>query len=222
MNRKKDSELYGVIGLGRFGFALAETLANSGKEIIAVDKNERRIRDATAFTDNAFTVGDLSRESLQETGIQNCDTVLVCIGSAIDTSILTALIVMQLGVKHVIAKAISAEHGCVLEKMGVEVVYPERDMAVRTANKLVNPHLLDYISLDDDVEIMEITLSDSMEGRTVVELDLRAKFNLNIIAVEQEGKTNFSITPTLRLHATNRLIVVGKGSDMRRFEELMG
>ncbi|MDD4774562.1 MAG: TrkA family potassium uptake protein, partial [Eubacteriales bacterium] len=139
MLKKRSPELYGVIGLGRFGFALAQTLANAGKEVLVVDKNANKIKEATAFTDNAFTVSELTKETLQEAGMRNCDTVIVCIGEQIDTSILTTLTVLELGVPRVISKAISPEQGTVLEMMGAEVVYPERDMAVRIANRLISP-----------------------------------------------------------------------------------
>jgi trk system potassium uptake protein TrkA len=220
--KKNEPTLYGIIGLGRFGFAVAKTFAENNREIIAVDKDEHIVREATAFTDNAYVVSDLSRESLQETGIQNCDIVFVCIGEAIDTSILTTLIVMQLGVKRVVAKAIGAEHGSVLEKLGAETVYPERDMGTRTAKKIMNPHLMDYLSLDDEMEITEITLCDKIEGSTVEKLNIRKKYGLNIIGVKQGGKLNFTVTPTLALHAGDHLVVMGKDRDILRFEDELG
>jgi trk system potassium uptake protein TrkA len=112
MKNKKKTELYGIIGLGRFGFALAKSLAEAGREVLVVDSDERKIREATAFTDSAFVVSVLSSENLQQIGVQNCDIVVVCIGEKIDTSILTTLTVLQLGVKRVISKATSAEQGC--------------------------------------------------------------------------------------------------------------
>ena len=147
VRRTKEKEnMYAVIGLGRFGFALAQRLAESGAELIVVDKEESVINDATAFTDNAFLVNELTRENLSNIGIQNCDTVIVGIGGKIDVSILTTLTVIQLGVPRVIAKANSVEQGCVLEKLGAEVIYPERDMGVRLANRLLAPRVMEYIA----------------------------------------------------------------------------
>ena len=138
MKKKKDSSIFGIIGLGRFGTALAITLAEAGKEVIVVDQNEEKVKAMRQYTEYAFVCDNLSKEALSEVGIQNCDTVVVCIGSKIDTSILTTLNVVSLGVPRVISKATSQDQGAVLEKIGAEVVYPERDMATRLGKQ---PHL---------------------------------------------------------------------------------
>ena len=138
-NSSKKEKLYAVIGLGRFGFALAKRLAESGKDLIVIDKSETVINDAVAFTDNAYLMADLSKENLRNVGIQNCDTVIIGIGGNLAVSILTSMIVLQLGVPHVIAKALTEEQGSVLEKIGAEVIYPEREMGIRLANRLLAP-----------------------------------------------------------------------------------
>ena len=178
--RRTKENMYAVIGLGRFGFALAQRLAESGAELIVVDKEESVINDATAFTDNAFLVNELTRENLSNIGIQNCDTVIVGIGGKIDVSILTTLTVIQLGVPRVIAKANSVEQGCVLEKLGAEVIYPERDMGVRLANRLLAPRVMEYIALSDDISITEIRLPESVKGVTVQALNLRQRYGFGI------------------------------------------
>ena len=139
----KETYSYGIIGLGRFGTALAKTLSEAGKEVVVIDHMECKVRELRQYTENAFVSEDLSKEVLEEIGIQNCDTVIVCIGEKIDTSILTTLNVVSLGVPRVIAKAISPEQGEVLEKIGAEVVYPERDMALRLAKRLLTNNILD-------------------------------------------------------------------------------
>ena len=138
---------FGIIGIGRFGFSLAKTLIESGKDVIVLDCDENKIKNIRGFTDNAFVVNNLDKETLQETGIQNCETVFVCIGEKIDVNILTTLNVINLGVPRVISKAITYEQGCVLEKIGAQVVYPESDMAVRIANRLLNEEALEFIEL---------------------------------------------------------------------------
>lgn len=218
---KKTNNIYGIIGLGRFGFVFAKTMAEAGKEIIVIDKDEQKVRAATAFTDNAFTVGLLTKENLRETGLQNCDVVMVCIGEAIDISILTTLNVIQMGIRRVISKAISAEQGCVLEKLGAEVVYPERDMAVRTACRLLNPRVTDYITLSDEVDIMEIGISDLMNGLTAAELTVRMNYNLNIIAVKQDGVLNFEIKPDIVFHKGDSIVVIGQRKNLEQLEICM-
>ena len=111
MRKKNDSALYGVIGMGRFGTALVKTLTQAGKEVIAIDKNEEKVREVREYTDYAFVVDNLSEAALKETGIQNCGTVTVCIGEQVDMSILTTMLVIKMGVPHVIAKATSEVHG---------------------------------------------------------------------------------------------------------------
>ena len=109
---------FGIIGLGRFGMALAVTLANAGKEVIVIDKDEAKVKEMRQYTDYAFVSDNLSMETLKEIGVQNCDVVVVCIGEKIDVSILTTMCVIELGVPRVISKALSNEQGAVLRKLG--------------------------------------------------------------------------------------------------------
>lgn len=120
---KNNKMTYGIVGLGRFGTALALDLAESGSEIIAIDSNEEKVREIREVTENAFIVNNLEKKTLIETGIQNCDVAIVCIGEHMDSSILTTLNLVSLGIPKVIAKAMSAEHGVILEKLGAEVVF---------------------------------------------------------------------------------------------------
>ena len=191
--KKIESASFGVIGLGRFGTALAQSLAESGKEVIVIDCNEDKVRELRNFTEHAFVTENLTKETLEEIGIQNCDTVIICIGEKIDTSILTTLNVVSLNVPHVIAKAISRDQGAVLEKIGAEVVYPERDMALRLGKRLVSHNFLDYISLDNEVEIQQIPVTKAMIGRSVQEMNIRQQYGLNIIAIERERVTDIEV-----------------------------
>ena len=120
MKKKQGAESFGVIGLGRFGTALAITIAKAGKDVIVIDRNEAKVKELRQYTDYAFVVDELNADSLREVGIQNCDTVIVCIGEKMDTSILTTMCVVEMGIPHVIAKALTAEQGAVLEKLGGE------------------------------------------------------------------------------------------------------
>ena len=127
---KNDKMTYGIVGLGRFGAALAYDLAESGSEIIAIDRNEEKVREIREVTENAFLAKNLDKKTLLETGIQNCDVAVVCIGEHMDISILTTLNLVSMGIPKVISKAMSIDHGIILEKLGAEVVFPERDMAI--------------------------------------------------------------------------------------------
>lgn len=221
MLQRKSVMEYGVIGLGRFGFALAQNLAKEGKEVLVLDKNESKIKQIRNFTENAFVVDELDHEALEQAGIQNCGTVIICIGENVEASILTALNVIELGVPRVIAKAISFEHGKVLEKIGAEVIFPEYDMAVRLAARLTSSAVLDYILLDNDMTISELRLTSKVAGKTVLEANIRNKFNLNIIAIEKGNITTIDIAPEMSLNVGDIMVVVGKANDVKRFENFL-
>lgn len=219
--KQKSTGLYAVIGLGRFGFALAEELARKGKEVLVIDKDRAKIDAASEFTDNAFVIDELTSENLAEAGVGDAEVAIIGIGDKIDVSILTTLTVLRLGVKRVIAKAMSKEQGEVLALLGAEVIYPEHDMALRLAGKLVSPHILEYISLSDSVDIMEIKLTPKVNGVTVVDLAVRPKFRLNIIAMRHNGEITTDIYPTTELHTDDTLTVIGKTADIAKFEEYL-
>ena len=214
----KSIESFGVIGLGRFGTALAQSLAKAGKEVIVVDCNEDKVREMRQFTEHAFVADHLNKETLEEIGMQNCDTVIVCIGENIDTSILTTLHVVSLGVPHVIAKAISSDQGTVLEKIGADVVYPERDMALRLGKRLLSQNFLDSISLYNEVEIKQIPLPASAAGSSVEEMNLRQRYGLNIIAIKREDATDIAVSPQHRFNVGDIIVVIGKTERIWEFE----
>ncbi len=216
--KRKPEEIYGIVGLGRFGFNLAKNLSELGKEILVIDNDPKKIKEITEFTDNAFLVEELSKDTLIETGIQNCDTVIVGIGETIDIGILATLNVIQLGVKKVIAKAITPEQGCVLEKIGAEVVYPEKEMAVRLAKRLVSPKTMEYISLSEEIDITEILLSEKVNNITVAGLNIRKDFGLNIIAIKHNDTIITEITPDTVLYTNDNIVVIGKRVNIEKFE----
>ncbi len=216
---KKNQDIaYGIIGLGRFGSALARTLAEAGQEGIVLDKDEDKIKDMRQYTEYAFVTENLSQETLAETGIQNCDVVIVCIGEQVDVSILTTMRVIEMGIPHVISKALSAEQGAVLKKLGAEVVYPERDMALRLGRKLLSNNFLDYVSLNNSVEIRQVQVPQPLIGRSVEETEIRQKYKLNIIAIENGRDTNIEVTPDYRLKADDIIVVIGKVNNIDAFE----
>ena len=244
MKKQDSSALFGVIGLGRFGSALARTLAEAGKEVIAVDCDEQKVKAIRKYTDYAFVVDDLSEEALTEVGIQNCGTVGICIGEQIDISILTSMLVLNMGVPHVIAKASSVGHGEVLKRLGVtltnlksayaslerinyllkepdtmpEAVDPEADMAVRIGKRLISGNLLDYIALEDGVEVQRIQVNGKMLNKSIRELDIRRLYGINIIAIERDHRTDVEFSPESRFQNGDTILVIGKSEKIDRFE----
>lgn len=217
----KNNELYGIIGLGRFGFALAQNLAKAGKEVIVLDKNADIIKQASAFTENAYIVPNLTQQTLEEVGIQNCDTVVVCIGDKIDVSVLTTMHLINMGIQNVISKANSADQGMVLEKLGAKVVFPETDMAIRLANRLVSSQIMEYISLNDEIDITELRLPEQIQEISIKDLDIRKNYNLNIIAIKKGDDISTEITPDLVLHGNDVIVVIGKNLNIKKFENTL-
>lgn len=207
--KKAGKTIYGIIGLGRFGLALAEELHAAGADMIIIDHDEEKIAMARDLTENAFIVRGLDKKTLLETGMQNCDVAVVCIGSQIDTSILTSLNLVSIGVPKVIAKATSIEHGEILKKLGAEVVYPERDMGIRLAHRLETSQTLDYVQLSEKVNISKILVPAAAIGKTVVEVNLRREFGLNIIAVENGGEVVNAIGPGYVFRENDILYLAG-------------
>lgn len=212
---------FGIIGLGRFGIALTKTLAAAGKEVIAIDTIESRVKQIRHLTENAYVVGSFDKETLMDSGIQNCATVIICIGDSIDVSILTTLNVISMEIPRVIARAASYEQGLILEKIGAEVIYPENDMAVRLANKLVNTNIMETIELRGGIAITELRLTSKISGKTVMESNLRQKYSLNIIALEHNGETSTDITPDRVLNEGDYIVVVGKRDNIKKLEAFL-
>lgn len=216
---KKGKELFGIIGLGRFGMSLARNLADEGKEIIVIDRNRDKINAAAAFCENAFVCDNLTRENLEKLGINQCDTVIVGIGRALDTSVLTVLNLINMGVDRVIAKANGEDQGMVLEKLGAEVVYPEKDMGARLAGRLARPDILEYFSLGQDVDIAELVIGGRAHNMNVMELGLRRRFSLNMIAIKKDGAASADIGPNTVLCEGDIVAVIGKRENIEKFEE---
>ncbi|MBQ4321432.1 MAG: TrkA family potassium uptake protein [Oscillospiraceae bacterium] len=221
MKRKKTEKIFGVIGLGRFGMAVAKELAAAGSEVLVIDRLEQRVRSAREFTENAYVTDDLSKENLEQMGVGACDTVIIGITSKLDMSLLTALNAVNLGVPRVIAKSTSPEHGELLEKIGAEVVYPERDMGLQLAKRLCAKSVMEYISLSNDVDITELRVPERYVGQEVRSCGIRRDYGVNIIALRSGETTVTSIQPDYRFSPEDVLVLIGGSADMQRFTKAM-
>ena len=181
---------------------------------MVLDGDEDKVRSMRDYTDNAYVLTSLEKKALLDTGIQNCDVAVVCIGEHIDTSIMTTLNLVSMNIPKVIAKATSAEHGVILEKLGAEVVYPERDMAIRLANRLEISRMLDVVQLSEQINITKMHIPAQMINKTVVEVNLRSRFNLNIIAIENNGKVIEVVRPDYVFRADDILFLSGSREDI--------
>lgn len=219
--QKKESITYGIVGLGRFGYALAMELAESGAELLVIDRDEEKVRELREITENAYVVKNLDKKSLLDTGIRNCEVAVVCIGEQMGTSILTTLHLVSIGVPTVIAKANSAEHGEILEKLGAKVVYPERDMAIRLAHRLESSQILDYVQLSKKINITKVVVPDKMTGRSIMDLDIRSKLGLNIIAIENHENVMEDVRPEYVLRKDDILYLSGSAEGLHKLTEFI-
>lgn len=179
---------YAVIGLGRFGSAVATTLAELGEEVIGIDSSEEKVRELADVLSQAVQLEASDVRALREVGVQDVDTAVISIGENIEASLLVVMQVKDLGVPTVIAKAVTPLHGRILEKLGVSrVIYPERDMAIRLAHSLVVPNVLDYIEVSQEYAIVEIEAPSTFAGASLKELALRPRYGLTLIAIKRKG-----------------------------------
>ena len=208
--RYKDFNVsYGIVGLGRFGYALAKALAELDADLLILDKDEEKIRDMREYTENALVIKNLDKPSLLETGIQNCDIAIVCIGEQMDISILTTLHLVSMGIPKVVARATSAEHGEILEKLGAKVVFPERDMAERLAKRMEEANMPEFAQLNDKVGIAKLIVADEMEGESVYDADLETRFAVKLIAIESNSEIMSDIDPYYEFEEDDIVYVLG-------------
>ncbi|MGE7766081.1 potassium channel family protein [Peribacillus sp. NPDC096540] len=212
---------YAVIGLGRFGTSVAHRLYSAGQEVLGIDVNEERVENAELSVTHAVMADTTEEEALKSIGIRNFDCVIVAIGNDMQSSILTTLLLKELGVKKVIAKALNKHHGQVLAKVGADwVIYPERDMGERVANQLLSPNMLNYIELSKEYNIEEIIIPISMTGKSLRDLDLRAKYNISVIAIVSNGEIIIAPSPDQNILEKDLLLVVGNKEDLAVFANI--
>lgn len=198
-----------LIGLGRFGRHIAEKLNELGHEIMAVDISEERVNSALGFVTNAQIGDSTNRSFLESLGIKNFDACIVAIGDNFQNSLETASLLKELGAKRVIARASRGVQEKFLLRNGAdEVVYPEKQLAAWTAIRCSSDHIKDYIELEGDIDIFELTVPEDWAGKTVVQLDIRKKFGLNIIAMRTGGVLNM-ITPDTVMSTQCPVLVMG-------------
>ncbi len=217
--------LYAVIGLGRFGSAVASTLVSLGQDVIGVDDDEDRVREMGELTTNALQIDATDLRALRQAGVHEADVAVISIGENIEASLLVVMQVKDLGVPQIIAKAVTPLHGRILEKLGVtRVVFPEREMAERTARSLVIPNAFDYIALSADHSLVEVTVPAPFVGQTLRSIDLRARHGLTLVAIKRQvnGKeeTLVSPHPDESLRAGDIISLLGSNERLARIETI--
>lgn len=200
-----------LIGLGRFGRHVAEQLNKLDHEVMAVDSNEERVNAVLPLVTNA-QIGDSTKEEfLRDLGVDNYDVCIVAIGKDFQSSLETTSLLKELGARFVVSRAEQDFQEKFLLRNGAdEVVYPEKQMAKWTAIRYSADHILDYIKLDDEHSIFEVTVPKSWLGMSIGQIDIRKKYNINILATKNQGKMNMIINPDTVLTADKTLLVLGE------------
>jgi trk system potassium uptake protein TrkA len=209
-----------VIGLGRFGSAVATTLVELGHEVLGVDNDEERVYALKDKITQAVQADITEEKVLKELGVKNFDAAVVSIATNLEASILVTMMLKEMGLKYIIAKAQSTLHGKVLEKIGVDkVVFPERDMGIRIARRLITPNIKDYIELEPDYSVIEIEALPEFVDKTLSELDLRNKYEINVLAIKRND--SFNVLPQAKdvIKKDDFLIVIG---ETKKINELAG
>ncbi|MFP3420223.1 TrkA family potassium uptake protein [Bacillus sp. SIMBA_154] len=210
---------FAVIGLGRFGGSICKALSEEGLEVLAMDLNEDRVNEYAQIASHAV-IGDSTDEAvLKNLGMRNFDHVIVAIGENIQASILTTIILKELGVKLVTVKAQNDYHEKLLNKIGADrVVHPERDMGKRIAHKIITNNVIDYLELSDEYGLIEVEANGHLENQSLLDLDIRARYQINIVAIKRGKEVIISPIAHEQIQKNDILIVIGAMKDIARFE----
>ena len=219
---------FGVIGLGRFGSAMAMTLTELGHDVIGVDGDEARVQQLADVITHALQLDATDEKALRAAGVQDVDVAVVSIGENIESSLLVVMQLRELGIATIVAKAVTPLHGRILEKLGVSrVIFPEREMAIRIAHSLVMPNVIDYIELSRDFSIVEVPAPDAFVGRTLKQLELRPRLGLTLIAIKRQSEdsgavvTNIAPAANETIRRGDIMALLGSNERLNQLDQLL-
>ena len=208
---------YAVLGLGRYGLAVAKELVKNGAEVLAVDQDEDLVNQAALDIPYCKCADITDAEVIRQLGISNMDVVIVAIGGSLEASVMAVMLCKEAGVPEVIAKCSSEMNYKILSKVGADmVVFPESESGIRLAKNLVSSGFVDIIELSKDVSMVELSVRPEWEGKNLVELNLRRQYDINVIALVQDKKVSITIDPEKPLKSSMKLIVVANTAKLSR------
>jgi trk system potassium uptake protein len=218
MARKKT---FAIIGLGRFGRSVLNELIELDNEVLAIDINEDLVNEAASVASHALICDSTDEESLKNIGIKNIEHVVVAIGENVQASILTSLIIKELGVSEITVKAHNDYHERVLKKIGItDIIHPEQDMGKRIARRISSRFISETLELSTKYSLVELRASGRVLGRTLLDLDLRRRFGINVVALKRGDE--IIVPDAEELIKTNDLIIlVGENGSIEKFEKHM-
>lgn len=212
--RKKE---YGVFGLGKFGMAVAMTLAGSGNSVIAVDMDPDRVDEAAQFVTCAMVADVTDPDVLDNLGISNLDCVIIGVSTNMQASIMATILTKEKGVHFVVAKAENEIHKHILEKVGADkIVFPEAEMGTRLARNLMGGEFVDLVELSREFSMVEMPVPEEWIGKSLRELDVHGSYGLNIIGVKRGGDLKVNLNPERPMEREMTLVIVGRNSDFAK------
>jgi trk system potassium uptake protein len=214
---RQEKRQFAVIGLGRFGRSVCETLHQSGHEVLGVDQDEKLVAEALAakVVSNAIALDSTDVNALKEAGIFEFETVIVAIGNYLKESIVTSLNLKEGGVKYVVAKVSSDTHENILKRLGVDlIVFPEQEAGRDLAYRLTKPSIVDRFELDPEHSIVEMLVPENFDGKTLAELQLRKNYGVNVLAIGSEEKFKINPSPEERLSKGMIMVLIGSTCDI--------
>ena len=219
---KMSKKQFLIIGLGRFGSSIAKTIYELGHDVLAIDKDEEKVQEISDYVTHAVQMDSTDESILKTLGVTNFDVAVVTIGSNLQDSVMATLILKELGVKYIIAKANNELHAKVLTKIGADkVVLPERDMGTRVAHYLVSSNILDYIELSEEYSILEIEAIKEWFNKSLKEIEIRKKHGINVVAIKRGEKVNISPSAEDIIKENDVLVALGSAKDLNKFESMI-
>lgn len=213
---------FAVIGLGRFGTSLAITLCRMGHEVLAIDEDEKKVEEIIEFVTHAVQADAKDEQALKELDIKNFDAVIVSVGKNIQASIWVTVILKEMGVKKVIAKAQTELHGKVLSRVGADkVVFPERDMGERVARALVSDNIMEQITLSPEHSIIEMIAPPKFIGKTLQDIALGREFGVTVLAIRRGKEILISPNAKTEIIEGDLLVIIGRNEQLEKMEKLM-
>ena len=218
---RKRQATYAVFGLGRYGRAVAKELVKSGAEVLAVDINEDRVNAAIADIPFCKCANITDIEVLKQLGIQNIDIVIIAMASSLEASVMATMLCKELGVDNVIVKCASEMNCKILTKVGADkVVYPEKESGIRLAKNLLSSGFVDIIELSKDASMVEIDVRPEWIGKNLMELNLRAKYSINVVAIIKNKVINTFIDPSVPLDKDMTLVVIANINKLNKLKDI--
>jgi len=213
---------FAVIGLGRFGFYLVKTLFEKGHDVIAIDSKREVVQEIKDFCSQAVVANATDKDALISLGVPEVDVAIVAIGTPMEASILATLYLKDMGIHHIVVKAMNNDHAKILEKIGAsDVIFAEREMAVKVANSLTSHNIMDFLPLAPDFSIMEIAPPKKFTGKTLSELDLRRKYRIQVIAIKELVPERMIMIPgaDFVIKDSDMMVVMGANSDLETLQK---